>query len=1598
MMERRVIVLGLFVLMLANYGRASSIWPFVGEPLIDSIATNYGDFQKGWVSFNNGQTVYLKYLHSGLDIENPAMTNLAAADSGFLCFKDYTGLPNDTVYYSIGIGSRKRGNCGGWTYTHVDPSIVSGMSLGDTIHPQGFNFSRVWFFPSHQNNTLPHLHLAIVWGIGKGINSSGWTDTINAVAHPLDSLPAKVDGSRPAIGTNVNYPFFLKRDSSEVNLYSRYHMIYHRYKAGGDSLRDSMFVVNRKVDIVAQAYDFIRSQTWLVGIYKIFYEVHGKASQGAKGFIFSGKTMVPGYPDTAKSRVITDRVYDPDSSQATLGRFFYQMSNADSVAVDFDSIDSWGVHQVPRRLQGYWNTLQHKNRAWNQVGTTTQDSARFKDGFYWIMVRAYDQAGNEAKDSIQCIVNNFPPQISRTFPSRSWPLYPESQRCTLKVWFDQPMDTMSTLGFHLYLKNRPLELPGKKWFPNGNDTLMCFFPDSAFQNDTIYYFRQDSALTKDIADSLMTRCYVDTFWTGSKQVHTSEGFSLSGSLDSCWVEVRGSNLHSRFPRERYAVDTLRPHLDSLVFNQKITFDTSGNRYVGFGTSLGGIRRIMKFNDLGDTVVSFYRRDTSITSLTCDGNYVYAIKAISEGTWPHFYSRIFKFDLDGNEVGSWLSPDSSSFFCIGYSPETGHLYCSDIRTTPDYTYHDLRLYRMTTQGVVVAYRDLELPADSLTSVIPNLLTVGNDRVYLVRSHFPFFTGNNEDTVAMYDLKTLNELGRFRSGEGGPVGNITTAQSLTADKDELYVMNKSYLSSSQIMYWVHVFTPDGQSVRVCSLSGTWETGHPFRTVAVYPSIIGGRIRQTPPANWIAKNVPSGIQMDWPFVCRPGLVNAVAGYHVYRSLDVPEPNYQRITTDLVTDTFYVDKTVQGGTRYAYYLTATDDQGCESDSSRTVRITAFPGSATGGATAYNNAPKILRDGYGVLHAAYSDTNGCSYITSSDSGKNWSQPVQLGTGQYPGLALDENDSLYAAWIRQSNYNYDWTDTLTRLFFSYKDTSGHWVLPCTLAVDWSALSPQVWYSPPSLSVVQDTVRVVYEANRFTLGVPPGSWHLLWKLHYGKVPVHNPQAATWQVLDTLYTERVWNPYNPTSPSISVFQGLGHVVYEKQGKVYDLQQINDNTWMPPTDLSQSGDSLSFHPTSILTGNRLRVAWMLKSDTSSVSPSAICYRTRLLDGADTLWSVRETLSLGLQYTSQPELSAGPSAVFSANNGGSNEVYLTNRDNSGWKAPENISNTPSVGSNFPHLFTVQESTSRSIDILWTEGDVPPYRVVYMGLVRDSLLPGPWLEADVGKAKPSPFTVQRDGYLAYGSLPYQTIDYDHQKLVYRFTGLNTSENYRLKLIAYFQQQKAVVVATEKAKQLNDRVAASVPDRRNSVESVDGSDKPKIKQKVLLNGVEVGTMDLVSGVPDTFILTIHRQLYQGDTIRLTLDKKNGRFASLSELYLYRWKAGSKKVVQSNGGPQSGGVVSLLPRVYDLSQSYPNPAREGLRINYALPKESQVSLKIYNVMGQLVRTLREGIEKPGYYVATWDGKDQSGHHVASGVYLYRMEAGDFAKTRKLVVVR
>jgi len=91
----------------------------------------------------------------------------------------------------------------------------------------------------------------------------------------------------------------------------------------------------------------------------------------------------------------------------------------------------------------------------------------------------------------------------------------------------------------------------------------------------------------------------------------------------------------------------------------------------------------------------------------------------------------------------------------------------------------------------------------------------------------------------------------------------------------------------------------------------------------------------------------------------------------------------------------------------------------------------------------------------------------------------------------------------------------------------------------------------------------------------------------------------------------------------------------------------------------------------------------------------------------------------------------------------------------------------------------------------------------------------------------------------------------------------------------------------------------------------------------------------------------------------------------------------------------LPDKLRLCQNYPNPFNPSTVIGYELPTNSKVSLILYNLPGQEVRKLFSGYKEKGHHQVVWDGKNNSGNSVSSGVYIYRLTSGEYARSKKLV---
>jgi len=100
---------------------------------------------------------------------------------------------------------------------------------------------------------------------------------------------------------------------------------------------------------------------------------------------------------------------------------------------------------------------------------------------------------------------------------------------------------------------------------------------------------------------------------------------------------------------------------------------------------------------------------------------------------------------------------------------------------------------------------------------------------------------------------------------------------------------------------------------------------------------------------------------------------------------------------------------------------------------------------------------------------------------------------------------------------------------------------------------------------------------------------------------------------------------------------------------------------------------------------------------------------------------------------------------------------------------------------------------------------------------------------------------------------------------------------------------------------------------------------------------------------------------------------------------------------SGNITSSLPQSYQLGNAYPNPFNPVTMIPFALPTESKVRLEIFNILGQRVAVLQDGIMQAGNQKGLWNGNNSAGQSVASGVYLLKLEAIGTVKDTKFKAV-
>lgn len=132
---------------------------------------------------------------------------------------------------------------------------------------------------------------------------------------------------------------------------------------------------------------------------------------------------------------------------------------------------------------------------------------------------------------------------------------------------------------------------------------------------------------------------------------------------------------------------------------------------------------------------------------------------------------------------------------------------------------------------------------------------------------------------------------------------------------------------------------------------------------------------------------------------------------------------------------------------------------------------------------------------------------------------------------------------------------------------------------------------------------------------------------------------------------------------------------------------------------------------------------------------------------------------------------------------------------------------------------------------------------------------------------------------------------------------------------------------------------------------------------------------------------------MTLIDKAGNFSKYDFTEIVRFEIGDV--------PAAPNLTAELPQITQLLPNYPNPFNPETWIPYQLAKSSDVNISIYAVDGKMVRNLNLGYQQAGIYesrskAAYWNGKNENGEQVASGVYFYTFSSKDFRDTRKMLI--
>jgi len=649
----------------------------------------------------------------------------------------------------------------------------------------------------------------------------------------------------------------------------------------------------------------------------------------------------------------------------------------------------------------------------------------------------------------------------------------------------------------------------------------------------------------------------------------------------------------------------------------------------------------------------------------------------------------------------------------------------------------------------------------------------------------------------------------------------------------------------------------------------------------------------------------------------------------------------------TYYCERTPHGRTA-SFQVWARDRSRQWGPGSNIVSIEVlkFP-STSPFATAFNQGRHLVRY-TDDLHMVYETDGNVMYSYSQDKGENWFSE-DLGHGFFPNVGVNQQGLPWIAYWKNGD-----------IVCKVKRPEGTWK---ELGV-FKGNGTTSWAGAPAIAM-----------GTIPEGVSPAPFaYITYPVYEGEgmpdMPAPGPHPSYYNciklsILDTVniahYSIDEGDADLPVSdPAVAVTPAdLLHLVWQKGDEIYyatnydkigydNFQQAQIQEKM---NLSESPGVQSQHPFIESYGDRAFAAW------KEGEPGEIYRRMRDLTADGITWNEPENISNSPDRESDyPVLATSDVVAYQEKIDDENyEIYA-------WIKGDfvNLSETNNP-SKYPHIVVEPPLPTQPeilIDAIWTEEiRTDTLYEVKFKQYRHPINPdgfGEYISVTIGDSVASPYCEQRDGRIDYGEF---SCDYDNSSLIYNIPYLNPISNYLLRAVVYKEGSQSG------------------------------------KEEVYVDTTFVTEVSYVPYIPETVYVLIPKETYENDfEIGKEIEKILGNYALLADLKVYEVSLSDS----SGGGGQSAGSSRITRTV--LYQNNPNPFKDLTKIAFALPKESKVSLFVYNVTGRRVRTLIDEKMKPGNYNLKWDGKDNQNRNLGQGIYFYRLQTEDFKDTKKTVLLK